>query len=123
MFWNSLLPYTSEIIWGVVLGDIYWIVPCAYPIPKFFVVEFSSIVFLNPSIRRVAIDNITFFVLIVTVVKRGEVNLFVYVVNVQKSVHSFKALYHIEWKTNNPVVKSWLGQLQSALIRHFNSFN
>lgn len=64
-----LLPYTHEIIRGVVLGDIYWIVPCAYPIPKFFVVEFASIVFPNASIRRVAINNVTFFMLIVVVVK------------------------------------------------------
>jgi hypothetical protein len=63
------LPNTDEIIGGVVLGDIYWIIPCAYPIPKFFVVEFASIILLPSSIRRVAIDNITFFVLVVSVVK------------------------------------------------------
>lgn len=120
---NSLLPYRCEIIGSVILADIYWIIPCTHPFPKLFVVEFSSIVFPNPSIRRVAINNITFFMLIILVVKRGEVNLlFCGNIKVLKTVHSFKALYHIMWKSNNPVVKCWLSQFQPTFVYLVKAF-
>lgn len=72
---TSLVPNTYEIIGRVVFGNIYWIVPCAYPFPKYFIVKIlCSSVFSNPSIRWVAINNITFLILIVDVVYLCEIN-------------------------------------------------
>ena len=70
-----LLPNTSEIVWSVILTDIYWIIPCTHPFPEGFVVKLPSVVLPSSSIRRVSINNIPFFMLIIPVVKLGEVNL------------------------------------------------
>ena len=120
---NSLVPNTYKIIWGVVFGDIYWIIPRSHPFPKFFVVEFASIIFPYTRIRRVAINNVTFFMLIVVVVRRGEVNLlFCGKFKALNTVNSFKVLNHIKWETNNPFGKSRLCQFPSAFVNLVKAF-
>ena len=82
---TSLVPNTYEIIGSVVLGNIYWIIPCAYPFPEYFIVKIlCSSVFSSPSIRRVAINNVTILILIVNVVYLCEIN-FGYVNSIQSN--------------------------------------
>ena len=69
-------PDTHKIIWGVVLTDIYRIFSRSHPFPKYFIIKsFCSAVSLCTRIRWVAIDNITIFVIVVSIVHLTELHL------------------------------------------------
>ena len=67
-FYYIGIEHTYEIIWCVILAEIYWIIPSPNPFVESIMVKRCSVVFLYIFVRWVTIHNITFLVFVVPII-------------------------------------------------------
>ena len=81
-----LAPNANEVIWGIVLRKVNWIISCPCPFVKGIVVKVFSIIFSCSLVWWIAIYNITILMLILTIINGRNF----------KSLKSLKALKSIK---------------------------